>query len=83
MEARFGHTCPSRDRAPWHWQPPRQSWLGDPAHLQVLLQQRLPVSPMQPGRMDPFGEATGNMLQLRNYWCKRSPKSQRALEKRC
>ena len=35
----------------------------------------------QPGRMDPSGEATGNVLQLRNYHCKRSPRSQRTLEK--
>lgn len=34
-----------------------------------------------PGWMEPFGEAPGNILQLRNYQCKRSSRSQRTLEK--
>lgn len=35
----------------------------------------------QPGRMEPFGEATGNVLQLRNYLCNRSSGAQKTLEK--
>lgn len=73
--------APPRDRAPWHPQPPRQGWPGDPPHLQVLFQQRLPVSPISQAGWSPLGKplvmysssgATGGKgaPHLRGHWKK-------------
>lgn len=55
MEAGFSHTCPhSRDRAPQHPRPHHWDW-GDPAHLQALLWERIPVSPISQGGWSHLG----------------------------
>lgn len=48
--------APPRDRVPWHLQPRGQGWLGDPTYLQVLLQQRLPASPISQAGWSPLGK---------------------------
>lgn len=67
------HLPPNGDRAPRHLQPPHWDWLGGPCSPPGSPPAETSCESHRPGRMEPSGEATGSILQLRNYRCKGAP----------